>query len=84
MFSFDNQRFAAAYVRPFQRATLTGKLLSGEKETIRFRGWEATRNVQLKVCCDTTETCVFETEIGVYRGLPFFIKSLTFLYVNFR
>uniref|UniRef100_A0AC34Q2I8 Uncharacterized protein n=1 Tax=Panagrolaimus sp. JU765 TaxID=591449 RepID=A0AC34Q2I8_9BILA len=68
VFSFENQRFAAAYVRPFQRATLTGKLLSGEQETIRFRAWEATRNVQLKVCCDTTENCVFETEIGVFRG----------------
>ncbi|KAE9556511.1 hypothetical protein FO519_000205 [Halicephalobus sp. NKZ332] len=68
VFSFENQRFAAAYVRPFQRATLTGRLLSGEQETIRFRAWEATRNVQLKLCCDNTENCVFETEIGVFRG----------------
>lgn len=68
MFSTANQHFAAAYVRPFQRATLTGKLLSREQETIRFRAWEATRNVQLRVCCDSTENCVFETDLGIKRG----------------
>uniref|UniRef100_A0A914C4X5 Uncharacterized protein n=1 Tax=Acrobeloides nanus TaxID=290746 RepID=A0A914C4X5_9BILA len=68
VFSTANQHFAAAYVRPFQRATLTGKLLSREQETIRFRAWEATRNVQLRVCCDSTENCVFETDLGIKRG----------------
>lgn len=68
VFSDKNQRFAAAYVRPHQRATLTGKFLSSEQQTIRFRAWEATRNVQLRLCCDTTENCVFETELGIKRG----------------
>uniref|UniRef100_A0A7E4ZVJ2 Mucin-5AC n=1 Tax=Panagrellus redivivus TaxID=6233 RepID=A0A7E4ZVJ2_PANRE len=68
VFSFENERFAASYVRPFQRSTLSAKLLSGESDTIRFRAWEATRNVQLRVCCDTTDNCVFETDLGVMRG----------------
>uniref|UniRef100_A0A914ZCL2 Uncharacterized protein n=1 Tax=Panagrolaimus superbus TaxID=310955 RepID=A0A914ZCL2_9BILA len=65
IFSFDNQRFAAAYVRPFQRATLTGKLLSGEKETIRFRGWEATRNVQLKIIFECINHGIYQGACGI-------------------
>ncbi|KAK0398533.1 hypothetical protein QR680_002637 [Steinernema hermaphroditum] len=68
VFSHSNQRFAAAYVRPKQRATLTASILSGEAETLRFRAWEATRDVQLRVCCDNTQNCVFETDKGVKRG----------------
>lgn len=69
IFSEGNQRFAAAYVRPLQRATLTGKILSSSEAAIfRFRAWEATRDVQLRVCCDSTENCVYETELGVKRG----------------
>uniref|UniRef100_A0A1I7ZAZ9 Mucin-5AC n=1 Tax=Steinernema glaseri TaxID=37863 RepID=A0A1I7ZAZ9_9BILA len=68
VFSHSNQRFAAAYVRPKQRATLTASILSGDAETLRFRAWEATRDVQLRMCCDNTENCVFATDRGVKRG----------------
>ena len=67
-FSKSNQHFASAYLRPRQVATLTGRLLSGEPETIRFRFWEATRGLQLQVCCDSVEQCVFRTELGVEKG----------------
>uniref|UniRef100_A0A915EQG1 Uncharacterized protein n=1 Tax=Ditylenchus dipsaci TaxID=166011 RepID=A0A915EQG1_9BILA len=67
-FSQSNKRFAAAYVQSNQKATLTAKILSGQQETVRFRAWEATRDVQLRVCCDTDQDCVFETERGVRRG----------------
>ncbi|TMS38125.1 hypothetical protein L596_004920 [Steinernema carpocapsae] len=76
VFSHSNQRFAAAYVRPKQRATLTANILSGEKETLRFRAWEATRDVQLRVCCDNTQNCVFETEKGVKRGTRRWIEHM--------
>uniref|UniRef100_A0A915E8R3 Uncharacterized protein n=1 Tax=Ditylenchus dipsaci TaxID=166011 RepID=A0A915E8R3_9BILA len=62
VFLQSNKRFAAAYVQSNQKATLTAKILSGQQETVRFRAWEATRDVQLRVCCDTDQDCVFETE----------------------
>ncbi|KAI1714500.1 hypothetical protein DdX_08596 [Ditylenchus destructor] len=70
VFSHTNRRFAASYVRPNQRATLSGRILTGEEETIRFRAWEATRDVRLRLCCDTVDDlyCVWESEKGVRRG----------------
>lgn len=73
IFSHSNRRFAAAYVKPNQRATLSASLLSGRRETIRFRAWEATRDLRLRVCCDSIDNseggiCVFETDGGVRRG----------------
>uniref|UniRef100_A0A1I8BGU3 Venom protein n=1 Tax=Meloidogyne hapla TaxID=6305 RepID=A0A1I8BGU3_MELHA len=70
-FSTRNQRFAASYLKPGQRSTLTGRVLSGEQANIRFWVWEATRDLQLRVCCDDTgneEQCVFQTDKGVKRG----------------
>ncbi len=66
VFDEGNQRFAAAYVRPHQRATLTTRLLFDGEQSIRFRSWEATRGVQLSMCCG--RECPFRTEIGVKRG----------------
>jgi hypothetical protein len=71
IFSHSNRRFAAAYLKPGQRATLTGRLFSGEEETIRFRAWEATRDLRLRVCCEDNrkeKNCVWETDKGVKRG----------------
>ncbi|KAL3098529.1 hypothetical protein niasHT_021388 [Heterodera trifolii] len=71
VFSTRNQRFAASYLKPGQRSTLTGRLLSGDRATVRFKAWEATRSLQLRVCCDRTdreENCVFATELGVKRS----------------
>uniref|UniRef100_A0A914H1X1 Uncharacterized protein n=1 Tax=Globodera rostochiensis TaxID=31243 RepID=A0A914H1X1_GLORO len=71
VFSTRNQRFAASYLKAGQRSMLTGRLLSGDRTTIRFRAWEATRALQLRVCCDRTdrdENCVFETELGAKRA----------------
>uniref|UniRef100_A0A914LAP6 Uncharacterized protein n=1 Tax=Meloidogyne incognita TaxID=6306 RepID=A0A914LAP6_MELIC len=69
-FSTRNQRFAASYLKPGQRSTLTGRVLSGEQANIRFWVWEATRDLQLRVCCDDTNDrqCVFQTDRGVKRG----------------
>ncbi|CAD5227333.1 unnamed protein product [Bursaphelenchus xylophilus] len=67
-FNERNQHFAASYVKPFQRSTLSARINATKVETIEFQAWEAARNIQLRVCCDTTENCVFETEIGVKRG----------------
>ncbi|CAD5220608.1 unnamed protein product [Bursaphelenchus okinawaensis] len=67
-FNEQNQRFAASYVKPHQRSTLTAIINATRDETIEFQAWEAARNIQLRVCCDSVENCVFETEIGVKRG----------------
>ncbi|VDK53153.1 unnamed protein product [Anisakis simplex] len=67
IFGKKNKRFAAAYVKPKQWAALTTKLLSGQSETIRFRAWEATSGVQLRVCCDSFKMCPFVSELGVSK-----------------
>jgi hypothetical protein len=35
---------------------------------INFQVWEATKNMQLKLCCGSLKTCVFETDLGLKRG----------------
>jgi len=71
VFGEDNQRFAAAYVRSKQRATLTARVLFDNEQTVRFRSWEATRGVTLSMCCD--HNCLWKTEIGVKRGSRYWI-----------
>lgn len=70
VFSNSNKRFAAAYVKPNQRATLTAELLLNEQEIIRFSAWEETKDLQLRLCCDSTTNniCVWETEKGIKPG----------------
>lgn len=69
-FSAINKHYVGTYLKPQQRSILSAHLpkSSAETITIKFKLWEAAKNLQLKVCCGNRKTCVFETEIGLKRG----------------
>ena len=67
-FTPRNRRFAAAFLRPHEQATLSINVPAGYTPSIALRSWETTRGLQLKVCCDTTQTCVYHSELGVAYG----------------
>ncbi|KAL6737195.1 hypothetical protein Aduo_010861 [Ancylostoma duodenale] len=59
-FSLSNRRFAGALLSGQQMATISLKVITMEPFTISFDAWEATRELQMRVCCD--DTCPLATD----------------------
>ncbi|EYB98740.1 hypothetical protein Y032_0128g1422 [Ancylostoma ceylanicum] len=61
-FSLSNRRFAGALLSGQQMATISLKVITMEPFTISFDAWEATRELQMRVCCD--DSCPLATDFG--------------------
>ncbi|CAB3409418.1 unnamed protein product [Caenorhabditis bovis] len=73
-FSRKNTHFAAVFVEPQQSGVLSTSLVRTDTPiSIRFRIFEGSRGIRLRVCCD--EHCPLETELGVYRGHRHWLKK---------
>ncbi|PAV72677.1 hypothetical protein WR25_24667 isoform C [Diploscapter pachys] len=81
VFSEDNKRFAGVFLEKEQMATLIVKVPTQLRVPLRikFRAFEATRDMRLRACCD--ESCPFSTESGISRGhrdwIPYTISCPT-------
>ncbi|CAO4372254.1 unnamed protein product [Caenorhabditis nigoni] len=66
-YSSRNLHFAAVFLEPQQAGILSIPLMLSPTSTkIRFRLFEGTRGIRLRICCD--RYCPLETEQGLYRG----------------
>ncbi|CAP32441.2 Protein CBG13677 [Caenorhabditis briggsae] len=66
-YSSRNLHFAAVFLEPQQAGILSIPLILSPTSTkIRFRLFEGTRGIRLRICCD--RYCPLETEQGLYRG----------------
>lgn len=70
IFSLTNKRFVATHLRPQQKSIMIAKLDQTDDQPIvlNFNFWEATKNLQLRACCDNITNCPFESDMGLKRG----------------
>ncbi|KAK6015033.1 hypothetical protein OSTOST_19553 [Ostertagia ostertagi] len=66
IFSLNNRHFAGTLLRGLQMATLTLQTETVEPFAVSFDSWEATRELQLRVCCD--DFCPLSTYSGYRMG----------------
>ncbi|KAK5970892.1 hypothetical protein GCK32_001174 [Trichostrongylus colubriformis] len=91
VFSPSNRHFAATLLRGQQMATLTIQTTTLEPFLVGFDSWEATRDMQMRVCCD--DVCPLTTNSGYRMGdrswqrlatqCPATTRTLSFECMNF-
>nr|CDJ83835.1 Protein Y43D4A.5, isoform b [Haemonchus contortus] len=91
VFSPTNRHFAGTLLRAQQMATLTMQASTLEPFIISFDSWEATREMQMRVCCD--DVCPLTTYSGSLKGerswrrlalqCPKTTRTVTFECLNF-
>uniref|UniRef100_A0A915JWK4 Uncharacterized protein n=1 Tax=Romanomermis culicivorax TaxID=13658 RepID=A0A915JWK4_ROMCU len=66
----DNSKYAAAYLKPGDKACMQSPsgLFQNNDYQVKFQEYKATEGISMRACCDTIEGCPYETGSKVEKG----------------